>query len=151
MSDETGTGSLVFSNSPTLVTPVLGAATATSINGATITSGTLNGSVTGTNTGDQTSIVGITGTKAQFDTACTDGNFLYSGDIISASTTVQGIVELATTAEINTGTDSTRAMPIDQFVDSNRNVRYFDIYAIEKTTDNAVGTNIIGSIECPFT
>lgn len=36
------------------MTPVLGVATATSINGATITSGTLNGSVTGTNTGDQT-------------------------------------------------------------------------------------------------
>ena len=35
----------------------------------------------GTNTGDQTSIVGITGTKAQFDTACTDGNFLYVGDV----------------------------------------------------------------------
>ncbi len=34
------------------MTPVLGVATATSINGATITSGTLNGSVTGTNTGD---------------------------------------------------------------------------------------------------
>jgi hypothetical protein len=40
--------------SPTLTTPSLGVATATSINGATITSGTLNGSVTGTNTGDQT-------------------------------------------------------------------------------------------------
>jgi hypothetical protein len=38
-------------------------------------------STTGTNTGDQTSIVGITGTKAQFDTAVTDGNFLYVGDI----------------------------------------------------------------------
>ena len=37
--------------------------------------------LTGTNSGDQTSIVGITGTKAQFDTACTDGNFLYSGDV----------------------------------------------------------------------
>lgn len=35
----------------------------------------------GTNTGDQTSIVGITGTKSQFDTACTDGNFLYVGDV----------------------------------------------------------------------
>ena len=34
----------------------------------------------GTNTGDQTSIVGITGTKAEFDTACTDGDFLYVGD-----------------------------------------------------------------------
>ena len=38
-------------------------------------------SVSGTNTGDQTSIVGITGTKAQFNTACTDGDFLYVGDI----------------------------------------------------------------------
>lgn len=37
--------------------------------------------LTGTNSGDQTSIVGITGTKAQFDTAVTDGNFLYVGDI----------------------------------------------------------------------
>lgn len=81
ISDETGSGALVFANTPTLVTPVLGAATATSINGATITSGTLNGSVTGTNTGDQTSIVGITGTKAQFDTAVTDGNILYVGDV----------------------------------------------------------------------
>jgi hypothetical protein len=38
ISDETGTGSLVFANTPTLVTPVLGAATATSINGTTIPS-----------------------------------------------------------------------------------------------------------------
>ncbi len=37
--------------------------------------------LTGTNSGDQTSIVGITGTKAQFDTAVTDGNFLYVGDV----------------------------------------------------------------------
>jgi hypothetical protein len=36
--------------------------------------------LTGTNSGDQTTIVGITGTKAQFDTAVTDGNFLYVGD-----------------------------------------------------------------------
>jgi hypothetical protein len=38
-------------------------------------------SLSGTNTGDQTSIVGITGTKSQFDTAVTDGNILYVGDI----------------------------------------------------------------------
>lgn len=44
-------------------------------------SGTHSGTSSGTNTGDQTSIVGITGTKAQFDTAVTDGNFLYAGDI----------------------------------------------------------------------
>lgn len=48
----------VFATSPALTTPSLGVATATSINGATITSGTLNGSATGTNTGDQTSVSG---------------------------------------------------------------------------------------------
>ena len=42
---------------------------------------TVLGNTSGTNTGDQTSIVGITGTKAQFDTAVTDGNILYVGDV----------------------------------------------------------------------
>lgn len=37
ISDETGTGSLVFANTPTLVTPVLGVASATTINKVTIT------------------------------------------------------------------------------------------------------------------
>ena len=45
----------------------------------TYASGT--GSASGTNTGDQTSIVGISGTKAQFDTACSDGNFAYASDL----------------------------------------------------------------------
>ena len=47
---------------------------------AITTTGAITGSnLSGTNTGDQTSIVGITGTKSQFDTACSDGNFAYSG------------------------------------------------------------------------
>lgn len=41
---------------------------------------TVIGNTSGTNTGDQTSIAGISGTKAQFDTACSDGNFMYTGD-----------------------------------------------------------------------
>lgn len=41
--------------------------------------------LTGTNSGDQTSIVGISGTKAQFDTACSDGDFLYVGDVVGVS------------------------------------------------------------------
>lgn len=36
LTDETGTGAAVFATSPTLITPVLGVATATSINGTTI-------------------------------------------------------------------------------------------------------------------
>ena len=40
-----------------------------------------SGTSSGTNTGDQTSIVGITGTRAEFDLACTDAEFLYAGDV----------------------------------------------------------------------
>lgn len=36
--------------------------------------------VSGTNTGDQISIVGITGIKTQFNTALTDGDFMFVGD-----------------------------------------------------------------------
>ncbi len=78
-----GTGTVIpTTTSPSFTTPSLGVATATTINGATITSGTLNGSVTGTNTGDQTSIVGITGTMAQFDTAVSDGNIVYQSQAL---------------------------------------------------------------------
>lgn len=35
----------------------------------------------GTNSGDQTSIVGISGTKSQYNTSCLDGDFLFSGDV----------------------------------------------------------------------
>lgn len=70
ISDETGTGALVFANTPTLVTPVLGVATATSVNKVTVTAPTTSATLTiadgatltasatatvsGTNTGDQT-------------------------------------------------------------------------------------------------
>lgn len=71
----------------------------------------------------------------------------------AASTTVAGKVELTTTAEINTGTDSTRAMPVDQFVASNRNVRYALIRVVGATTDwSADGsTTVGGDVELPFT
>jgi hypothetical protein len=56
----------------------------TAISDADVATG--GGTATGTNTGDQTTIVGITGTKAEFDTAVTDGNFLYVGDVVSNAT-----------------------------------------------------------------
>lgn len=71
------------------------------------------GTATGTNTGDQTSIVGISGTKAQFDTACSDGNFLYVGDqpslsYASAFCTATTTISAATYADI-TGASITLA------------------------------------------
>lgn len=44
-------------------------------------SGTFSGASSGNNSGDQASIVGITGTKAQFDAAVTDGDFLFVGNV----------------------------------------------------------------------
>lgn len=56
-------------------------------------------------------------------------------DLVSAaSLTLAGKVELATTAEIDTGTDSTRAMPVDQFVASKRNVRHIQVVVLAAAT-----------------
>lgn len=66
ISDETGTGSAVFATTPTLVTPILGVATATSINGTTIPS-----SKTLTVTTDNLSVFGAT-TSAQLSGVLSD-------------------------------------------------------------------------------
>jgi hypothetical protein len=69
--------------------------------------------LTGTNSGDQTTIVGITGTKAQFDTAVTDGNFMYVGDAPTSHTHLlaAGATDVTiTAANLNTlddGADTT--------------------------------------------
>jgi hypothetical protein len=65
LTDETGTGSVVLATSPTLVTPVLGVATATSINGTTIpSSATL---VKTSDTGSVTSTMILDGTIVNAD------------------------------------------------------------------------------------
>jgi hypothetical protein len=57
----------------------------------------ITGTNSNTNTGDQTTIVGITGTKAQFDTAITDGNAMYIGDAPTSHTHVEAdITDLGT-------------------------------------------------------
>jgi len=65
LTDETGSGAAVFATSPTLVTPVLGVATATSINGTTIpSSATL---VKTSDTGTVTSTMLLDGTILNAD------------------------------------------------------------------------------------
>ena len=73
--------------------------------------------------------------------------------VSASSLTLAGKVELATTAEINTGTDSTRAIPVDQFVASNRNIRYILFKVLGETSDwPANGTTTVGGdLEIPFT
>jgi hypothetical protein len=72
--------------------------------------------LTGTNSGDQTSIVGITGTTAQFNTALTDGDFATGGGTASGTntgdqTTITGNAGTATALQtgrtISVSTDAT--------------------------------------------
>jgi hypothetical protein len=73
-------------------------------------------------------------------------------DIVSAATTsAAGKVELAITSEIDTGTDSSRAIPVDQFVASTRNVRYIYIRVLDASVSCAIGTTLGGDFEIPFT
>lgn len=60
--------------------------------------------LTGTNSGDQTTIVGITGTKAQFNTAATDGDFVFT-DAIGVSVQAYD-ADLATIAGLTATTDN---------------------------------------------
>ena len=79
VTDETGTGSLVFATSPTLTTPNIGVATATSINSTTIPSSvTLVSTAAAQTLTTKTIALGsntISGTIAEFNTALTDADF----------------------------------------------------------------------------
>lgn len=101
--------------------------------------------LSGSNTGDQTSIVGISGTKAQFDTACSDGNFLYVGDVTQytdelAQDAVGGI--LTDTATIDfTYTDATPSITADV---KNASITYAKIQNVS-ATDKLLGRLSAGS------
>jgi hypothetical protein len=105
ISDETGSGALVFASSPTLVTPTLGAATATSLNGVTLTgtstpalSVTGTASVSGTNTGDQTTITGNAGTATILQTARNINGVSFNGSADITVTAAAGTLTGATLA-----------------------------------------------------
>ena len=71
LTDETGSGSAVFATSPTLVTPALGAASATSINvSGIVTATTFVGALTGTAT-STTNIPNLTGDISSVNTTTT--------------------------------------------------------------------------------
>ena len=101
ISDETGTGVLVFSNTPTLVTPVLGVATATSINKLTITAPTTSatlsladGSTLGTVGAFSTTLTATGATSVTLPTSGTlstlAGSETLTNKTISTGSTYQG-------------------------------------------------------------
>lgn len=57
----------------------------------------------------------------------------------AASTTVAGKSELATAAEVNTGTDTGRTITPDALAGSNLGIRYIQATIFDYTTDNATG------------
>lgn len=75
----TGSGNFVRATSPTLVTPTLGAATATSVNGNTITTGTGTLTLSGSST--------LTINSSTTVTPASSGLAIWSGGILSGSTT----------------------------------------------------------------
>jgi hypothetical protein len=100
ITDETGTGALVFANSPSLTTPSLDTATATSINGLTITT-TVGGVLTVDNgftlhvTGNVTALSGShTGTSSGTNTG--DAGTVTSVSVVTANG-ISGSVANATT------------------------------------------------------
>ena len=103
-------------------------------------------------TGTFTFPTGLTGViRADTGVASVDTDIT---DLVSASSlTLAGKVELSTTAEIDTGTDSTRAMPVDQFVASKRNVRYVLWRVVGDTSDWPANATLKqgGDLEFPFT
>jgi len=116
----TGTGNVVMSTSPTLVTPVLGAATATSINGLTVssTTGTLtlaNGSTLATSGANSLTMTTTGATNVTFPTsgtlattAGTVASFSAGSTGFTPNTATTGAVTLAgTLATANGGTGLT--------------------------------------------
>jgi len=118
---------------------------------------TIIGNTSGTNAGDQTSIVGITGNKAQFDAAVTDGDILYVGDITSNITTnLSEGTTTETTVDINSSdganatiqpSSTSRAgvmtkAKFDEVVVNNAKVSYTDAAQVATNKTNADASKI---------
>lgn len=111
ISDETGTGALVFANTPTLVTPELGAATATSITGntagITIAAATGNNNVTLAPTGTGTVDVSSKRiTSVAEPTQATDAATKNYVDATKSGLDIKESVRLATVAALTATYDN---------------------------------------------
>jgi hypothetical protein len=154
ISDETGSGALVFASSPTLVTPTLGAATATSINGVTVTgtstpalSVTGTTAVSGTNTGDQTTITGNAGTATTLETARNINGVSFNGSADITVTAAAGTLTGATLASGVTASSLTSLGTIASLTATTVNI---DGGAIDGTTVGATTPSTVAATTGTF-
>ena len=103
ISDETGSGLLVFATSPTLTTPVLGIATATSINKVTITAPITSATLT---LADASSLILSGGFSTTFTSTATTNATIPSGtnDLYSTKSGSITSLQLSTSLTDETGT-----------------------------------------------
>lgn len=99
----TGTGAFVFATSPTLVTPALGAATATSVNGLTITSSTGTFTLTNAKTLSVSNTLTLAGTDSTTMTFPTTSATIARTDAANTFTGHQTIEGVTSTGATGTG------------------------------------------------
>ena len=87
----------------------------------------ITGTNSNTNTGDQTDMSAISDSKADFNTACTDGTFLFDGDVT--------VPVKATGAEVDTGTDDAKFATAKAIKDSH------NVPSVAPSTDGNVMTS----------
>jgi hypothetical protein len=95
VSDETGTGALVFANSPTLVTPILGTPASGDFSTGSFTWPTFNQSTTG-NAGSATNLAGGASGSVPYQTASGATTFLSAGTNGQVLTLASGVPSWAT-------------------------------------------------------
>jgi len=127
--DETGSGAAVFAASPTLVTPTLGAATATTLD-------------TGQGAHELYAMDQDVQTTDAVTFATVDtGNGAY--ELQDASDIAKGMVELATSAETTTGTDAARAVTPDGIAGSDYGKRVIQLKLTNEDTALSTGDGAI--------
>lgn len=160
VTDETGTGSLVFATSPTLVTPNIGVATGTSFNSITALSSTTpliaGTAAIGTSTtvarADhvhpvQTSVTGNAGTATTLQTARTIGT---SGDVTGTATSFDGSANITipmTLASVGTaGTYTKVTTDAKGRVTSGTTLSASDIPTLNQNTTGSAGSVVNSEI-----
>jgi hypothetical protein len=145
ISDETGTGSLVFGTTPTLTTPILGVATATSINKVAITAPATSATLTIANgkTFTANNTLTLSGTDGSSIAFGSGGTVAYTGGTLAqfastASSQLAGVISDETgSGSLVFGTSPTLSTPVLNTATLNT-----PVYATAAFADGAINTVI---------